>query len=151
VKKGKKIVILLTLVLLLSACDRSKDEVLDSLGSYESKKVYTGEGFQDSTDYAKYCYEDVDFSDNQYFEPLTPESEQDLKAHIEDFEQWIEMFKSNDSNKAVVKGYDFDSSVISDGDYLYIYDDPDYPELGNYNVYFFDTETMTLYYFHNNI
>jgi len=36
-------------------------------------------------------------------------------------------------------------------DYVYIYDDPDYPYLGNYNVYFFDTETMTLYYFHNNI
>ena len=38
-----------------------------------------------------------------------------------------------------------------DGDYVYIYDDPDYPDLGSYRVYFFDSETNTLCYFRNNV
>ncbi len=71
--------------------------------------------------------------------------------HIEDFEDWIEAIKDSNPESEVVAGYDFDLSLISEADYVYIYDDPDYPELGNYDVYFFDMETMTLYYFHNNI
>lgn len=51
----------------------------------------------------------------------------------------------------MIDGYDFDVSCITEDDYLYICDDPGYPELGCYDVYFFDMETLTLYYFHNNL
>lgn len=141
----------LVLFVSLAGCSIPKDDVLDSLGKYESKQFFTSGGFQDFTDYAKYCFDSVDFSDNSYFQILTESSRENLEAHIDDFEDWIQAISDTDADNEVVVNYDFDRSVISDTDYIYIYDDPDYPELGNYNVYFFDVETNILYYFHNNI
>lgn len=141
----------LVLFVSLAGCSIPKDDVLDSLGKYESKQFFTSGGFQDFTDYAKYCFDSVDFSDNSYFQIVTESSRENLEAHIDDFEDWIQAISDTDADNEVVVNYDFDRSVISDADYIYIYDDPDYPELGNYNVYFFDVETNILYYFHNNI
>lgn len=141
----------LVLFVSLAGCSIPKDDVLDSLGKYESKQFFTSGGFQDFTDYAKYCFDSVDFSDNSYFQILTESSRENLEAHIDDFEDWIQAISDTDADNEVVVNYDFDRSVISDADYIYIYDDPDYPELGNYNVYYFDVETNILYYFHNNI
>ena len=143
--------LLILLTLLLSGCSTHKDEVLESLGEYKSKEYFTGGGFQDYTDYAKYTYEDVDFSKNEFFNKISSNSLNDLTYHIEDFEKWVQTIKEADSQNEVVLNYDFNISLISDADYLYIYDDSDYPELGNYDVYFFDIESMTLFYFHNNI
>lgn len=137
------------------ACTATPDAVLDSLGEYSTKGFYTSGEFQDYTDYAKYTYEDIDISDNTYFEIITTESKAELDTHIEDFEKWIKAISESDPKNEVVENYDFDNSIISFDDYLYIYDDPDYIEagfpLGYYNVYFLDTETLTLYFFHNNI
>ncbi len=143
--------VLVLSILLLSACSAPKDEVLASLGKYKSKEFFTSGGFQDYTDYAKYTYENLDFSGNQYFNIISSDSMDELNNHIEDFEGWVQAIKESEPDNEVVLGYDFDSSVISEEDYLYIYDDPDYPELGSYKVYLFDVESMTLYYFHNNI
>lgn len=141
----------LVLVVSLAGCSIPKDNVLDSLGKYESKQFFTSGGFQDFTDYAKYCFDSVDFSDNSYFQIITESSRENLEAHIDDFENWVQAVRDTDADNEVVVNYDFDRSVISDSDYIYIYDDPDYPEFGNYNVYYFDVETNILYYFHNNI
>lgn len=141
----------LVLVVSLAGCSIPKDDVLDSLGKYESKQFFTSGGFQDFTDYAKYCFDSVDFSDNSYFQIITESSRENLEAHIDDFENWVQAVRDTDADNEVVVNYDFDRSVISDSDYIYIYDDPDYPEFGNYNVYYFDVETNILYYFHNNI
>ena len=143
--------ILVLSILLLSACSAPKDEVLASLGKYKSKEFFTSGGFQDYTDYAKYTYESLDISGNEYFNKVSFDSMDELINHIEDFEGWVQTIKESEPDNEVVLGYDFNSSVISEEDYLYIYDDPDYPELGSYKVYFFDVESMTLYYFHNNI
>lgn len=149
-KKILTIIIALT-ILSSSGCSAPNDEVLTSLGEYKTKEYFTSGGFQDYTDYAKYTYEKIEFSDNKYFKQISTDSEKDLKAHIENFEECIESIKNSDSKNELVLGYDFDASVISDDDYLHIYDDPDYPELGNYDIYYYDIENMTLYYFHNNI
>ena len=141
----------LVLVVSLAGCSIPKDDVLDSLGKYESKQFFTSGGFQDFTDYAKYCFDSVDFSDNSYFQIITESSRENLEAHIDDFENWVQAVRDTDADNEVVVNYDFDRSVISDSDYIYIYDDPDYREFGNYNVYYFDVETNILYYFHNNI
>ena len=141
----------LVLFISLAGCSIPKDDVLDSLGKYETKQFFTSGGFQDFTDYAKYCFDSVDFSDNSYFQIITESSRENLEAHIDDFERWVQAVRDTDADNEVVVNYDFDRSVISDSDYIYIYDDPDYPEFGNYNVYYFDVETNILYYFHNNI
>ena len=85
------------------------------------------------------------------FNKISSDSAEQLSSHIEDFEGWVQTIKETEPKNEVVLGYDFDSSAISEEDYLYIYDDPDCSELGCYDVYFFDIESMTLYYFHNNI
>lgn len=149
-KKTFVIVLILSL-LIMSGCSIFEDKTIRSLGKYESYEYFTSGGFQDHTDYAKYTYKDIDFDDNKYFDKISSKSKENLIAHIENFEMWINVIKEDDENNDVVLGYDFDSSIISEDDYLYIYDDPNYHEFGNYNVYFFDIETMTLYYFHNNI
>lgn len=142
------VLVLVVFVVLMSGCSAPTNEVLESLGEYRSEQYFTSGGFQDYTDYAKYTYEDVDFSNNIYFREVSTENSENLIVHITDFEKWVELLE--DDNE-VALAYDFDSSVISNNDYLYIYDDPDYPDLGNYDVYYFDDDTMTLYYFHNNI
>ena len=142
------VLVLVVFVVLMSGCSVPTDEVLESLGEYKSEQYFTSGGFQDYTDYAKYTYKDVDFSNNIYFSEISTESSENLITHIKDFEKWVELLEEDNE---VALAYDFDSSVISNNDYLYIYDDPDYPELGNYDVYYFDNDTMTLYYFHNNI
>ena len=150
-KKLAAAFIFLVLVISLAGCSIPKDDVLDSLGKYESKQFFTSGGFQDFTDYAKYCFDSVDFSDNSYFQIVTESSRENLEAHIDDFETWIQLKRESDSKNEVGIYYDFDRSVITDGDYLYIYDNPEYPELGCYDVYYFDVESNILYYFHNNI
>ena len=54
--------------------------------------------------------------------------------------------------------YHFSRADIDESDYLYIYDrngeaigEGVYSKYDSYNVYFFDSQTTTLYYFHNNI
>ena len=56
------------------------------------------------------------------------------------------------------KEYDFDINLITEGDYVKIktkegkkIGNSKYGKFDDYSVYFFDVETLTLYYIHNNI
>lgn len=137
--------VLLTSFLILSGCTAPKDEVLKSIGDYKEKEFYSSSSFQSYMVYAKYTYEDVDFCDNKYFEIITSDEKSNLLTHLENFENWIDVTEDDE----ISSGYDFASSIISDDDYLYIYDNPDYHELGYYDIYFFDKESFTLYFFHH--
>ena len=147
-------------VVSLSACKAPEDKILMSLGEYESR-VYCTEGeFQDFTDYAKYYYDIVDFTENEYFNKIQESDLTKINEHLEDFESWIETYRENDSSREIVVNYDFDRSIIDNEDYFYIdsetfttaWDDgTTTTTLSNYDVYFFDTQTQILYYFHNNI
>lgn len=153
------IVLLLTvscLILPLSSCGLLEDKVLCSLGECKSYEFYTCGGFQDYTDYAKYYYDPVDFTDNEYFSIIEQSDIDALNEHLDDFESCIEAHGYNDASSEIVVNYDFDHSLIDSEDYLYIDSekhtwDDGYTSLVNYDVYFFDTQTNTLYYFHNNI
>lgn len=148
-KKYISLILAVTMAVSLSGCSLFGDAVLDSLGSYTSEKVYSHGGWQDYTDYGKYQYDSARVENNKYFQPVT--ETETLKEYIVNFEGWLEAIERNDPDDTLVVNYDFDTGIISADDYLYIYNDPDYPEFGNYKVYFFDTETNTLYYFHSNI
>ncbi len=148
----KKLLFIFTaiIVLLLSACAVVTDKVLLSLGSYESKEYYTSGGFQDYTDYAKYTYKNINVEQNKYFKRIDDLNQWNLILHIENFEEWIEAIADTDPENEVVVAYDFDMSLISNADYYYIDKEPD-SGYENYDVYFIDIETNTLYFFHNNI
>ena len=158
-KRIKSTAIILSLIIListLSSCIALEDKVLNSLGEYRSCEFYTCGGFQDYTDYAKYYYDPVDFTDNEYFSIIEQSDIDALNEHLDDFESCIEAHGYNDASSEIVVNYDFDRSLIDSEDYLYIDSekhtwDDGYTSLVNYDVYFFDTQTNTLYYFHNNI
>ena len=135
---------------LLSPLFAPKDSVLSSLPDYESKEFYSCNGFQDTTDYAKYTYRVSEsiFTNSPYFRKVTREDIPRLLSYIENFEGWTE--SCSDFPR---ENYDFDPATVAPGDYFYIlnrYEEPD-REFWDYNVYYFDPETQTLYYFHNNI
>ena len=156
IKSTAIILSLIILILTLSSCIAPEDKVLNSLGECRSCEFYTCGGFQDYTDYAKYYYDSVDFTDNEYFSKIEQSDIDALNEHLDDFESCIEAHGYNDASSEIVVNYDFDRSLIDSEDYLYIDSekhtwDDGYTSLVNYDVYFFDTQTNTLYYFHNNI
>ena len=126
------------------------DPVLESLPKYSAKEYYSSGGFQDTTDYAKYTYHisEEDLQNNEYLLPVESTDVSQIIAYIEDFEEWVSVSQEFPSDS-----YGFDKEIVSIGDYFYIFNQ--YQEADrafwNYDLYYFDLETLTLYYFHSNI
>ena len=156
-KKVCAFVLMSALVLALSSCATYdyENEVLSSLGEYKDRVFYSEGAFQDFTDYGKYYYDSVDFSDNEYFSKIQPDDLEDLNEHLDDFERWIETFREGDASREIVVNYDFDRSIIDSEDYFYLESEKSMFDgvlfLVNYDLYFFDSQTNTLYFFHNNV
>ena len=96
--------------------------------------------------------------ESEYFKPVTAESKTELLGYIDEFEQVIDSLRDGDEGADLVNNYRFSRADIDESDYLYIYDregkpigDGAYSKYDYYNVYVFDSQTTTLYYFHNNI
>ncbi len=146
---------LLSLLFILSACQPSRRRILRSLGDCVSSEQYSSEGFQDYTDYAKYHIPNAKIADNRYLKRIDDAGQALLLECLEDFERWIATYRTHDPVPPIAAYYDFDRSCIDQEDYLYIdaerFDDSESSSLASFNVYFFDTQTETLYYFHNNL
>lgn len=139
------------LVCVASGCGLFRDPVIASLGKYRTKELYTAGTVQDFTDYGKYTFDKAHPEDSSYFEPLAEDQMQTFCRYLDDFERLLDSLRGTDPEGELVSHYDFDRSILSPDDYLYLYTDPDYPEYGKYTMYLFDTETLTMYYFHNNV
>ena len=150
-------VIALGLLASLTGCiTLPQDEVLNSLGAYESRVFYSFGEFRDYTDYAKYEYDTVDFDGNPYFEKLQERDLPEIHRHLDDFEGWIEIIGDGEKDSELVDNFDFDRSWIDLEDFFYLYSEEHtwgdgYTSLVNYNLYFFDSQTCVLYYFHNDM
>lgn len=139
------------LVCCVPGCGLLRDPAIASLGNYRTKELYTEGVFQDFTDYGKYTFEEAHPENSSYFEPLTEDAKQTLCLYLDDFERLIASLRESDPEGELVSHYDFDRDMLTPDDYVYWYTAPDYPEFGNYTLYIFDTETLTVYYFHTNI
>lgn len=160
-KKLKMISLISAALLLafsLSACVfKSGDPVIASLGRAMSVQRYSVSGFGDSTDYGIYTFPGAKLEDSEYFKPVTAESKNELLGYIDNFENWVNVTREDDNN-TLFENYHFSRADIDESDYLYISDrdgeaigEGVYSKYDSYNVYFFDSQTTTLYYFHNNI
>ncbi len=155
-KRILSVLIFVLLIFPITACEALEDEVLVSLGEYDSCVFYSEGLFQDFTDYAKYYYTKANVEGNEYFAKIQEDDLSIINEHIYDFEIWVELLKDGDVSSELAINYDFDRSIIDEEDYIYIdsekhtWDDGT-TSLVNYDVYFFDTQTLVLYYFHNNI
>lgn len=121
--------------------------------SYTSSEEYWDKySFQDYTDFCVYKYDSADLFKNRTDYAVVTENDCEMLAgYFSDFEKWMEL--TDYWNK-----YSFDKSYISTGDYFCIktkegqpIGDTVYEKYDNYTVYYFDTETLTLYYIHNNL
>ena len=127
-----------------------EDVVVESLPQYSAKEYYSSGGFQDTTDYAKYTYliSEEDLQNNEYLLPVESTDVPQIIAYVEDFEEWVSV-----SHDFPSEAYDFDKAIVSTGDYFYVsnrYQEAD-KAFWNYDLYYFDLQTLTLYYFHSNI
>ena len=148
--------VLLLACLALSGCRVAEwlmDPVLSGLKPYKERIFRTSGGFQDFTDYAKYIYDDIPVEKlrgHDRLREMTAEDVAELNGYIDDFEGWV--------SATGLEGYDFDRLSVGEGDFMYI-DDMEgkpigqsaYEKYESYDVYFFDTQTDVLYFFHNNI
>ncbi len=133
-----------------------QNSVISSLPDYESNEFYTNGAFQDYTDYAKYIYDNIiiqDLESSEYLTIITADDVENIILFIEDFEGWVEACGGE-----LKENYDFDKTIITDGDFFYIdtkegesIGQGTYGKFDNYSVYYFDVDAQILYYFHNNI
>lgn len=130
--------------------------VISSLPDYESREFYTSGGFQDYTDYAKYFYDSItaqDLESSEHFTVTTDEDVEEILLHIDDFERAVAV-----TAEELRENYDFDKSIVSEGDFFYIETKEGepigqgfYEKFHNYSVYYFDIDAQIMYYFHHNI
>jgi hypothetical protein len=121
-------------------------------GYMDKEEHFDKNGFQDYTDYCKYYYDSAEaFESNAFYEPVTDDDIENIRSYFMNFRFW--MMGSDRLNE-----YDFNSFCITSGDYVRIITkegqpigDTRYGKFDNYTVYFFDTDTCTLYYIHGNI
>lgn len=153
---------LMILTVLISFCGcNSTDPVIDSLPAYTQLTVYSEGGFQDFTDFAIYTYDDIDttlLDNNIYFSPIAKDDIENILSYVDNFEDWIEVYRNGTEPSQLVENYIFDRTIIGENDYICIetkegtpIGDSVYGKFDNYTVYFFDTDTNTLFYFHSNI
>ena len=117
-------------------------------GYSSSAEYYQKDVFQDSTDYAEYYYEenkDDHFRKSKYYEKLTKEKSAELTYFLDDFERCLYLHRAD-----YEKWYSFSRDFIDGEDYCSI--TFRYPEnkLESYNIYYYDMQSHTLYFFHSN-
>ena len=102
-------------------------------------------GFQDYTDYCKYVYSSSEIFENHgNYKTATEEDAEMLDGYFRDFYSWME-------TEERLSEFDFDFECINAGDFFDIELDNYFSDYDNYTVWFFDKETCTLYYIHQNI
>lgn len=148
----KKIIcsILLILVMIIMIGIISETSIINKEKKYIEKGYYDmteyskGE-FQDYTDYNKYYYKakyDKKFEENKYYTKVTKDNIEELTNCIIKFSTWME------SEQDI---YDFDMNQITEGDFFHQTKDKNTKEYDYINIYYYDIETHTLYYFYSNL
>ena len=126
-----------------------EDKVLDSLGQYESKQFWSDGEYRDYTDFGIYTYSTANLDNNEYFQKIA--DNRSIYEFLDHFESWVDTIKGTTPDSELVNNYSFDRAVIDSEDYFYIYQGNSDYKFECYDIWFFDSQTKILYYFHNNI
>ena len=112
-------------------------------GFVSSEEHWDPDGWQDFTDYAKFVYEyDSVFTCNTEYSRVTEADIPRLQGFFDNFRSWME---TGDR----LNEYDFDPGCLDTGDLFRLVEK--YPNYDDYDIWFFDSQTLTLHYFHANI
>ena len=119
-------------------------------GYVSAVEYFDNESFQDYLDYCKYIYADSDAVPGRAgLSTVTKQDIVTLAGYFDNFRSWMETCKRLDE-------YDFDPTCVDNADWFRIKTEPlvfdDFTdEYADYTIWFFDSQTSTLYYFHLNI
>ena len=123
------------------------------IGYIKKEEFYDKQGWMDFTDYCKYYYNDkTAFENNVRYKQISESDIDTIRGYFDNFKSRMEAGERTDE-------YDFDINCISDGDYVLIKtkegsklgSGSTYGKYDDYTVYFFDTDSCTLYYITSNI
>lgn len=142
-----------------------EDKVIMSLPDYSDGHEWIYGWWQDFTCYSEYKYNDeinqyFTSEENIYFKPVDSDIEHRINLLLDDYEEWVRMTENPDSMTGddISKVYSFKRTQIDDSDWYYCnvesFESLDIEEAylyADYDLYYFDTRTQTLYYMHNNI
>ncbi|MBQ3005128.1 MAG: hypothetical protein IJM97_08575 [Clostridia bacterium] len=120
----------------------TSNEITLSIGTHSSVDFTTTDTLPQRTDFAVYTYEEYSFDNNIYF---TKVNKGTLMNCIKSFENRVNALKSEEPTDDIAMRYDFDKSIISDDDYMYIKDASD--DYKNICLYYFDNSCSSLFYF----
>lgn len=143
-------ILLAATCLLLVACSYKPKYV--PRGYTGCEEHYEEDSIQDYTDFCLYRYDSADyFTNNKAYSKIG-------EADIETVKEFFEDFKGVMESQERLDEYKFDTASISSGDYVRIETkeadfggETPFDNYVSYDVYFFDVETLTLYYIHDNI
>ncbi len=122
------------------------DPILKELPIYKSKEIYSSGFWMDFTTYGKFTYKNVseeELQSAESFEKITEEDIEKITDCIDTFEVYAEQ-----ADVELKENYDFDKTVISTEDYYCM---EGHYNSATFNVFYFDSDKQTLYYFHNDI
>ena len=145
--------VIISVIILLTLCGCTVFRDINIPEGYTSAEEYRDpQATQDHTDFCVYHYtsEEAIINASGYRE-ISESDVESIAGYFADFRKWMEVQGRSDE-------YSFDPACISAGDYCLVKTLEGQPVAGgaygkydNYTVYFYDTETDTLYYIHSNI
>ena len=146
------LVVLIGIVLLINQLPSKiyENPAIVSLPEYDRADCYYSDGFQDYTDFCKYYYDKQDnildeVKNSQYFKVIKPDDIIEINKYFDNFEERLEYVDYKDK-------YDFQRNIIDTEDYFYIENnETEEHKYWDYDVYFFDVQTKTLFFIHSNI
>ncbi|MEG2290727.1 MAG: hypothetical protein RSA29_14685 [Clostridium sp.] len=145
-------ILIIGMIIFINGCSSFSDKAVLK-GYIDKDEYFDKDGAQDYTDYGKYYYKESNniFLKNDIYSLVKEEGIENIRSYFTNFKSWMDAGDRTDE-------YDFDDSCISEGDYIYIktkegksIGDSKYKKFDNYTIYFYDTESATLFYIHSNI
>ena len=145
------IIILMTPTVILTLINSQNDRIIN--GYYSSNEHFDDEGFQDYTEYCEYYYNKNPIEDlkTRKYKKVRKKDIAELNKYFKDYSQWI-IYR-----KGYKDWYTFDyNKQIKVNDYYYIEnkgsnDSSLIDKFVSYDIYYYDINKSTLYYFHTNI
>lgn len=144
-------ILCITAVCFLTGCSHYKDANIPD-GYVRSEEHWQLGGFQDYTDFCVFNYDSSEkFLADPNYQKITDDDIQSITGYFDHFKACFDA-------EHRLSEYTFNEACISSGDYCLVRTKEGQPIGGgtygpydDYTVYFFDIDTLTLYYIHTNI
>ena len=126
------------------------ESLLISLPEYSSNEYYSYGAFSDYTDFGIFYFDfpiGEHVAENLYFSQVGQNQDRILQ-YLKNYEMWVEAVTKYE-DPMFSEYYTYNRASLDSEDWYYL--DSKYGNTDNYSLFVYDTQTNTLYFFHNNI